>query len=152
MALILKEIKDAKPREKLYKLTDGMGLYLAVLPSGKKVWRFDYVNPDKKRKTKTIGDNDVVHRDEPRRLVLDYRERLSDDLDIEEKEVNSSRFKSIFKDWKSRLNQIFDFAVARGICEYNPVKMVSNNAFQKRKPKQQRHLKPNEIYQLNRFF
>lgn len=212
MALTLKEIKDAKPREKLYKLTDGMGLYLAVLPSGKKVWRFDYVNIDKKRKTKTIGDNDIVHRDEARRLVLEYRERLSAGLEIEEIESSSSSFESVFKSWKERwkvnvstkhynkvvnginkncmstlskmemqnikpkdivqalsgfeergalenlltvksgLNQVFDFAVARGICEYNPVKMVSNNAFQKRRPKQQRHLKPNEIYQLNNFF
>lgn len=212
MALTLKEIKDAKPREKLYKLTDGMGLYLAVLPSGKKVWRFDYVDPNKKRKTKTIGDNDIVHRDEARRLVLDYRERLQNGLDLEEREVNSSSFASVFKDWKQRwkvnvsvkhynkivnginknclstladmdmqdikpkdivralsgfeergalenlltvksgLNQVFDFAVARGICEFNPVKMVSNSAFQKRKPKQQRHLKPSEIYQLNHFF
>lgn len=212
MALTLKEIKDAKPRERLYKLTDGMGLYLAVLPSGKKVWRFDYTDPNKKRKTKTIGDNDIVHRDEARKLILEFRERLSTGLDIEEKEPNSSSFESVFKNWKERwkvnvstkhynkvvnginknclstlsgmdmssikpkdivqalsgfeergalenlltvksgLNQIFDFAVARGVCEYNPVKMVSNNAFQKRRSQQQRHLSPSEIYQLNNFF
>ncbi|TRO23093.1 DUF4102 domain-containing protein [Ectopseudomonas mendocina] len=35
-------IKTAKPKEKLYKLTDGQGLYLEIKPNGSKLWRFKY--------------------------------------------------------------------------------------------------------------
>lgn len=36
------EIKNAKPREKPYKLADGGGLYLEVTPAGGKHWRIKY--------------------------------------------------------------------------------------------------------------
>ena len=36
-------IRSAKPQEKPYKLTDGGGLYVQVMPSGIKTWRFRYV-------------------------------------------------------------------------------------------------------------
>ncbi len=35
-------IKQAAPKEKLYKLSDGAGLYIEVQPSGSKVWRMKY--------------------------------------------------------------------------------------------------------------
>lgn len=35
-------IKQAKPKEKPYKLPDGNGSYLEVMPSGSKYWRFKY--------------------------------------------------------------------------------------------------------------
>lgn len=35
-------IKVAKPRDKAYKLTDGQGLYLEVMPNGSKLWRLKY--------------------------------------------------------------------------------------------------------------
>lgn len=36
------EIKNAKPAEKPYKLSDGGGLYLLVQPNGSKLWRMKY--------------------------------------------------------------------------------------------------------------
>jgi hypothetical protein len=36
------EIKNAKPKEKEYKLSDGNGLFLLVKPSGGKLWRLKY--------------------------------------------------------------------------------------------------------------
>ena len=35
-------LRNAKPRERPYKLGDSRGLYLLVTPSGGKWWRFDY--------------------------------------------------------------------------------------------------------------
>lgn len=49
-----KAIEAAKPREKSYPLTDGGGLYVDVLPSGSKVWRFKY-HLDGRREKVTIG-------------------------------------------------------------------------------------------------
>lgn len=42
MPLTAIEAKNAKPRDKAYQLTDGGGLYLYILPSGGKSWRFKY--------------------------------------------------------------------------------------------------------------
>jgi hypothetical protein len=35
-------IRAAKPREKSYKLFDGLGLYLEIAPTGSKQWRLKY--------------------------------------------------------------------------------------------------------------
>lgn len=42
MALSELAVKNAKPADKPYKLTDGEGLYLQVTPSGGKLWRLKY--------------------------------------------------------------------------------------------------------------
>lgn len=40
------QVRAAKPKATLYKLTDGNSMYLAVLPSGSKVWRMKYRRKD----------------------------------------------------------------------------------------------------------
>jgi hypothetical protein len=42
MGLSTVAIKAAKGRDKAFKLTDGEGLYLLVLPSGARYWRMNY--------------------------------------------------------------------------------------------------------------
>jgi integrase len=39
MALTMKEVQEAKPRDKRYVLHDGDGLVLEIMPSGSKIWR-----------------------------------------------------------------------------------------------------------------
>ena len=46
--------RNAKPKEKSYKLTDEKGLFLLVNPNGSKWWRYDY-RLGGKRKTLSIG-------------------------------------------------------------------------------------------------
>lgn len=41
-----KQIKEAKPKAKDYKLTDGDGLGLIVSKSGRKRWVFTFISPD----------------------------------------------------------------------------------------------------------
>ena len=41
-ALTATQIKQAKPKEKDYKLSDGGGLYLLVTKRGTKLWRMKY--------------------------------------------------------------------------------------------------------------
>lgn len=48
------QIRRAKPAEAPYKLHDERGLYLVVMPTGGKLWRFDY-RFDGKRKTASFG-------------------------------------------------------------------------------------------------
>lgn len=54
MALTVKQVEAAKPKEKNYKLADGGGLYLFVLTSGGKSWRANYKSQGK-YKTRTYG-------------------------------------------------------------------------------------------------
>ena len=42
MALTDLKIKAAQPQAKPYHLTDGHGLFLAIQPSGSKLWRWKY--------------------------------------------------------------------------------------------------------------
>jgi integrase len=48
------QLKSLKPAERVYKITDSQGLYVAVSPAGGKSFRFDY-RVDGKRETLTIG-------------------------------------------------------------------------------------------------
>jgi hypothetical protein len=36
------EVRNAKPKEKPYKIADGNGLHLYITPGGKKSWRYRY--------------------------------------------------------------------------------------------------------------
>lgn len=49
------QIKNAKPREKPYKLADGGGLYLEVTPAGGKHWRMKYRQPNGKENKLHFG-------------------------------------------------------------------------------------------------
>ncbi len=59
MPLTDRQIKNTKPAAKAYKLTDGSGLYLQVIPAGGKLWRFDYAIANK-RKTLSIGKYPLI--------------------------------------------------------------------------------------------
>lgn len=54
MALSETAIRHAKPRDKVYKLNDGRGLYLLVHPGGGRYWRLNY-SIDGKRITLALG-------------------------------------------------------------------------------------------------
>ena len=47
-------IKSLKPKEKIYKVADRDGLYVAVTPAGSKIFRYDY-RVNGRRETLTIG-------------------------------------------------------------------------------------------------
>ena len=75
MPLTELQIKKAKPTEKPYTLSDGLGLSLLVEPNGSKAWRFRY-RFDGKPKMLSLGTYEHVsladarqRRDESRRLV-----------------------------------------------------------------------------------
>jgi len=77
MALTNTAAKNAKPKPKLYRLTDGAGMYLLIKPSGKKYWRLDYALHGK-RKTYAIGSypqislkDARVKREEAKQLITD---------------------------------------------------------------------------------
>ena len=48
------KIKQSKPEEKQYKLTDGEGMYLRVYPNSSKYWQLQY-RLDGKQKVLSLG-------------------------------------------------------------------------------------------------
>lgn len=70
------QVRNAKPKDKPYKLTDGNGLYLLITPTGGKLWRLDYSFAGK-RKTlflKSYPEKSLQDarkdRDDARKLVV----------------------------------------------------------------------------------
>ena len=59
MALTIKEIENAKPKDKKYKMLDGGGLCLLVLPTGTKLWLWRY-QFDGSEKNMTFGEYPLV--------------------------------------------------------------------------------------------
>lgn len=203
------QVNSAKPKSKMYKLSDGGGLALWIYPTGRKVWRIEYTRRDGRRDTLTIGKYPEIgladarkQRDEARTLIahgvdpkrdLDnkflglkevaeqwlvrkktevsagYADKLENALKLniykqlskldfrEIKPVDIVKVLSIIEDRGSYeqllrtrqiLKNIFEFAISRGICEYNPVASIGTNAFIKPKRTHQRALKPDEMPEM----
>lgn len=75
MALTDARIKAAKPREKPYRLFDGLGLYIEISPAGGRLWRFKY-RFDGKEKRLALGAYPEVGLREARETRDEARRRL----------------------------------------------------------------------------
>jgi integrase len=73
-------VRDAKPKDKAYKLADAGGLYLWVAPTGLKSWRMKY-RFQKREKVLTIGKYSDVGLKAARRLRDQAKDLLADGID-----------------------------------------------------------------------
>ncbi len=93
MSLSDVRLRNAKPKEKSYKIHDSKGLYIIITPKGGKWWRFDYLFQGK-RKTISMGTYPEVplkeareRRDEARKLLAQgidpsaYRKRVKEETE-----------------------------------------------------------------------
>ena len=71
-------LRNAKPREKKYKLFDGNGLYLEVRPNGGRYFRWRYRFADKGL---TIGTYPRVTLAKARRTIVTAQDDLDNDID-----------------------------------------------------------------------
>jgi len=91
MKLNDKAVAAAKPREKAYKLADGQGMYLEVLPSGAKSWRMKYRFVGKEKRL-VFGLYPAVSLKTAREWALEARKLLAAGIDPTEvkKEAQSA--------------------------------------------------------------
>jgi integrase len=103
-------IRNAKPTERLQKLSDGGGLYLAVLPTGGKSWRFKYRCAGKE-KLLTFGTWPDVSLAAARRKREEARRLLADGIDPgAERQAERARrdalaantFEAVAREWIER--------------------------------------------------
>ncbi len=76
MPLTATAVRNAKPRDKSYKLGDGGGLYLQVEPSGGRLWRMKY-RVDGREKKLSIGAYPEVSLADARKRRDEAREQLA---------------------------------------------------------------------------
>lgn len=75
-----RDIKNAKPKGKKYKIYDSYGLFMIIAPSGGKWWRFKY-RLEGKEKQLSLGTYLKVSLSEARVLRDDFREMLRQGFD-----------------------------------------------------------------------
>ncbi|MEP1471957.1 MAG: integrase arm-type DNA-binding domain-containing protein [Halieaceae bacterium] len=107
MKLTATAAKQAAPRDKFYKLSDGRGLFLQVMPNGSKYWRFKYRIAGKE-KTLALGVYPDVSLAQAREKHVIARKHLADNIDpakikrarklAEDQEATDS-FKLIASEW-----------------------------------------------------
>jgi integrase len=102
-------VRNAKPADKPYKLTDGDGLYLLVKNAGK-YWRYDYRYVGK-RKTLAFGVYPVITLAEARERRTQARKLLANGSDPgvikqakkrEEKELSANTFEAVAREWHQK--------------------------------------------------
>ncbi|WP_419779729.1 integrase arm-type DNA-binding domain-containing protein [Maridesulfovibrio sp.] len=67
MALTIKKIEAAKPKDKNYRISDGNGLSLLILPSGTKTFVYRY------RRPVTRKENNITYGQFPELSLADAR-------------------------------------------------------------------------------
>lgn len=101
------QLKSAKPQEKLYRLTDGGGLYLLVNPDGAKYWRMDY-RFSGIRKTLAFGKYPHVSLADARDKRMTARKLLDAEIDPSQDkkdrardndEKNANTFEKLAREW-----------------------------------------------------
>lgn len=75
-----KEITNAKPKDKPYRLTDGGGLYLEVTPTGSKLWRWKFRIAGKEKRL-AVGAYPEVRAPEARKVTTEARAKLKAGID-----------------------------------------------------------------------
>lgn len=109
-----KQIKNAKPKDKPYKLTDGGGLYLLINTDGSKYWRMDY-RLEEKRNTLAFGKYPEISllkarskRDAARELINDGINPAQQREEQKQLATNAAgnTFEKLARDWhNTQLNK-----------------------------------------------
>ena len=102
--------RNSKPKDKPYKLTDSLGLYLLVNPTGSKLWRMKY-RYFGKEKLLSIGQYPLVtlqeareERDKARKLLSNHQDPSLTKQEVKRAaaESVSNTFESVARDWHER--------------------------------------------------
>lgn len=101
------EIKKAKVKEKIYKLSDGQGLYIVIQKNGTKFFRFDYKFEDK-RKSMSFGVYPQTSLKEARELRDNAKTLLKQGINpVNEKNnptgSSTNTFEEIAKRWLQKM-------------------------------------------------
>lgn len=92
------QVKAAKSRNRLWKLTDGKGLHLVIYPTGTKRWAWNY-REGAKQKTMYFGVYPEVKLADARAAMALAKERLKSGQDPSSKAGQRETLEAIAKEW-----------------------------------------------------
>ena len=125
----LKDIqcRNAKPKEKAYKLADGGGMYLEIMPNGSKYWRLKYRIHEKEKRL-AIGVYPSVPLSEAREKREEAKKLIRDGIDPVQAKKQATRkaktnaentFKAIALEWHGqnveRWSKGYGYKVLKGL-------------------------------------
>lgn len=110
MTLTVVEIKNAKPKEKPYKMADEKGLYLLINPNGSKLWKCKYRFAGVEKKLSFGAFPDVSlsaareARDDARRQLTNAIDPgiLKNSIKRSKKVANENSFEAIAREWHAK--------------------------------------------------
>jgi integrase len=136
-SLTNKEIINAKAKDKKYKLYDGGGLFLQVLPNGSKLWRLKY-RLNGKEKEYAIGSYPTIILAKARNKKEELKQLIADGIDPNElKKINKLKAKQIetkkentfynisqkwLKSYKSEVSENYHLKLGRALENYTYTK------------------------------
>lgn len=135
--LTVKDVENAKPKDKPYTLSDGGGLALMVTPQGGKYWHFNYYHPQtKKRKLLSIGTFPQISLSSARAKREEYKALIKQGIDPQENrqqqareakekaEELDNRFQAVAERWysyrqtKERFSESYAYQTKRLLVSY----------------------------------
>lgn len=110
MALTVVQVKNIKPREKTFKVSDERGLYLLINPNGSKLWKFKYrfTGLEKKLSLGKFPDISLADareaRDEARKHLANNIDpsALKKSLKYSQLQTAKNSFESIAREWHAK--------------------------------------------------
>lgn len=102
------QVKNAKPREKAYKLADGGGMYLEITPAGSKLWRMKFRQANGSESRLAFGTYPEVSLLEAREKRLEARKLIAQGIDPgqarrkakeEAASASANTFEKIAREW-----------------------------------------------------
>lgn len=117
MAITDIQARNAKPKEKKYKLPDGGNLYLMISTAGGKSWVYRYTASDGKRKEPVIGQYPTMTIKEARLKRDDLKRQVSNGVDVAaekkatklaKQNVSSNSLQAICEEWLTKFGTTKD--------------------------------------------
>ena len=102
------QVQNAKPKDSMYKMFDGGGLFLQVNPSGGKYWKMKYRKADGKEGLLTFGGYPEISLEQARRMRDEARAQRASGLDpgivrqeekAERRTRTSNTFEAVSREW-----------------------------------------------------
>ena len=102
------QVKNAKPKDKPYKLADGAGLYLEIMPTGSKLWRMKFQQANGKESRLAFGSYPEISIAQAREKRDAARKLKADNVDPGEAkreqtrlaaEKSANTFEKLARDW-----------------------------------------------------
>ncbi len=120
------QVKNAKPKDKPYKLSDGGGLFVEVMPSGSRIWRWKFRQANGKENALTFGPYPEITLQDAREKRLAARRLMLQGIDPAKhrddakrllKERAANTFEKIAREWHANRVPTWSERTAKNVLQ-----------------------------------